>query len=102
GRQLDASPAPIDLVEDMRQTIGGDAEIHVDGGIRRGTDILKALALGADAVSFARPYLYGLAAAGEAGATRALDLMTAAITRDMALAGVRNISELRPDMIRRR
>ncbi|MEO0500740.1 MAG: alpha-hydroxy acid oxidase [Pseudomonadota bacterium] len=102
GRQLDASPAPIDLVENMRQTIGGDAEIHVDGGIRRGTDILKALALGADAVSFARPYLYGLAAAGEAGATRALDLMTAAIKRDMALAGIRSVNELRPDMIRRR
>jgi L-lactate dehydrogenase (cytochrome) len=63
--------------------------------------VLKALALGARAVSFARPYLYGLAAGGEAGVARALDLLTQAVRRDMALAGVRSLSEIDRSLVRR-
>lgn len=101
GRQLDSSPAPIDALEPIVQAVGGDAEVILDGGVRRGTDVLKALALGARAVSFARPYLYGLAAGGEAGVARALDLLTQAVRRDMALAGVRSLSEIDRSLVRR-
>ncbi len=87
GRQLDGAPAPIGLVETMRDRLGDDITLIVDGGIRRATDMLKAKALGADAVSFARPYLYGLAAAGEAGVSRALELFYSALLRDMVLLG---------------
>ena len=78
----------------------GQAEIILDGGIRRGTDIIKALALGADAVAVGRPYLFGLGAGGEAGVSRALDILMTALERDMALTGVTKLSELTPDFIR--
>lgn len=100
GRQLDFSPAPVDVVSDIAQAIGDDAEIILDGGVRRGTDILKSLALGAKAVSFARPYLYGLAAGGYAGVSRALDIMRSSVERDMALLGVRAISEIDERFVR--
>ena len=78
----------------------GQAEIILDGGIRRGTDIIKALALGANAVAVGRPYLFGLGAGGEAGVSRALDILMTALERDMALTGVTKLSELTPDFIR--
>lgn len=102
GRQLDGSPAPIDRVEPLRHAIGGDAQLVVDGGIRRGTHILKALCLGADAVSFARPYLYGLAAGGTAGAVAAVRGMADAVRRDMVLAGAPCIAALDRSMVLRR
>lgn len=102
GRQLDASPAPIDMLAPIRDRIGGDAELIVDGGVRQSTDILKALALGANAVSFARPYLYGLAAAGEKGVDRALDLFVSGLRRDMILTGAQKISDLDESFIHRR
>ena len=102
GRQLDYSPAPIDVLSEIVDAIGDDAEVILDGGIRRGTDVLKALALGAKAVSFARPYLYGLAAGGYEGVSRALDIMRDSVERDMALLGVRNIAEINTSMIRSR
>ncbi len=101
GRQLDHSPAPIDVLEEIVQAVGDRAEIILDSGVRRGTDVLTALSLGAKAVSFARPYLYGLAAGGEAGVKRALDIMAEAVRRDMALLGVRSISELDASFVRK-
>ncbi len=102
GRQLDGSIAPIDALERIVDAVGDSAEVILDGGVRRGTDILKALALGAKAASFGRPYLYGLAAAGEAGVRHALHLMTESVRRDMALLGVRSVDEIDKTFIRRR
>jgi L-lactate dehydrogenase (cytochrome) len=100
GRQLDSSPAPIDLLEDIVATIGNKAEVILDGGVRRGTDVLKALALGARAVSFARPYLYGLAAGGEAGVRRAFSILGSSIRRDMALLGAKSVREIDRSCVR--
>jgi len=102
GRQLDGAVAPIDLVRDVRAAIGDRLEIIVDGGIRRGTHILKALALGANACSIGRPYLYGLASGGERGVDRALALLKAEVERDLALIGCRSVAELSARHVRRR
>jgi L-lactate dehydrogenase (cytochrome) len=102
GRQLDDAPAPIDLVEPVRDEVGDGATIICDGGIRRGSDIVKALALGADAVSIGRPYLYGLAAAGERGVDHVLDFMRDGLERTMALTGCRTIAEINRDLVQRR
>ena len=101
GRQLDTSPATIDTLPDIVSAVRGQADIILDGGVRRGTDIIKAIALGATAVAVGRPYLYGLGAAGEAGVTRALDLLMTSLKRDMALTGVAKLSDLTPDFVRR-
>ena len=87
GRQLDGVPAPVDLVREVRDAIGDAAEVIVDGGVRRGTHVLKALALGATACSTGRGYLYGLGAGGEAGVDRALKLLRDEVERDLALLG---------------
>ncbi len=94
GRQLDRSPAPVDVLEPIVDAVGADAEVILDGGVRRGTDILIALALGAKAVGFARPYLYGLAAAGEAGACRAMEIMSNELRRDMVLLGAKTLADI--------
>ena len=100
GRQLDCSPAPVHCVQTVRQAVGNDAQLVVDGGVRRGTDVLKAVALGANAVSFARPYLYGLAAFGIKGAVQAVTQMRDAVERDMILSGVGDLSQLDESFIR--
>ncbi len=94
GRQLDFAPAPIDCVAPIRDKIGGDLELIVDGGVRRGTDIIKALALGANAVSFGRPYLYALAAGGKRGVQQYLASLKDELARDMALLGVTSVGEI--------
>lgn len=94
GRQLDFAPAPIDCVQPMRDKIGDQLELIVDGGVRRGTDVLKALALGANAVSIGRPYLYALAAGGEAGVAQYLINLKEEISRNMALLGVKSLAEI--------
>ena len=101
GRQLDTAPATIDTLPDVVAAVSNQAEVILDGGIRRGTDIVKAIALGAKAVAVGRPYLYGLGAGGEAGVTRALDILTSALRRDMALTGVTRLDELTPDFVRK-
>jgi L-lactate dehydrogenase (cytochrome) len=102
GRQLDDAPAPIDLVEPVRDEIGDGAAIICDGGVRRGSDIVKALALGADAVSMGRPYLYALGAAGERGVDQLLGFLRDGMERTMALTGVRTVDEIHRGLVHRR
>jgi len=102
GRQLDSSPAPFDLLSDIVEAVGGKIEIICDGGIRRGTHILKALALGADACSIGRPYLYGLAAGGQAGVEAVLAKFESELIRNMMLMGVNKLSQIDISKIRKR
>lgn len=94
GRQLDGSLSAFDALGPILDEVGGECEVICDGGIRRGTHVLKALARGATACSVGRPYLYGLAAAGQAGVTKAIGLLRAEIERGMGLIGCRSISEI--------
>ena len=96
GRQLDESITPFDALPGMVEAVGDRCEIILDGGVRRGTDVLKALALGADAVSMGRPYLWGLAAGGEAGVDRALAILRQEVETGLALLGCRRLDEIRP------
>jgi L-lactate dehydrogenase (cytochrome) len=100
GRQLGFAPAPIDTLKAVRDAIGHELEVIVDGGVRRGSHILKALALGADACSAGRPYLYGLGAGGEAGVHKALSILRSELERDMALLGVPSIAQLDETVVR--
>lgn len=93
GRQLDGAAAPLDVLPAIRKVAGGMA-VMLDSGIRRGTDVLKALALGADFVFVGRPFLYAAAYAGDAGVEHAIRLLAEEIDRDMALLGVRTIGEI--------
>jgi L-lactate dehydrogenase (cytochrome) len=102
GRQLDSAPAILDLVKPVADAIEGRAEIICDGGVRRGGDIVKALALGADACMIGRAYLYGLGAAGELGVDWLLEWLSGEVRRTMALLGVTSIDEINADHIRRR
>ncbi len=101
GRQLDYAPAPIDQIASIRDALGEGPEIICDGGVRRGSDVVKALASGANACSIGRPYLYGLAAGGEAGVDRVLSLLFDEFERNLILAGIPDIAHLRRDHIRR-
>ncbi len=101
GRQLDAAPAPVDCVGPMRDAVGDKLELIVDGGIRRGTHVIKALALGANACSIGRAYLYGLASGGQTGVERAIGLLKSEVERSLALLGCRNLSEIRPEHVAR-
>ena len=101
GRQLDFSPAPVDTLEPIVEAVGGDLEIIVDGGIRRGVHVLKALALGATACSGGRPYLYGLGAGGERGVAQALKILRTEIERDMALLGCARLKDLDATLVRK-
>lgn len=94
GRQLDGSRAPFDQLAEIVDAVGDDIDVIMDSGVQRGTHVLKALAMGAKAVGGGRFYLYALAAAGQAGVERALELMRKEIERDMRLMGVSSVSEL--------
>lgn len=94
GRQLDSAPAPLDLIPGIAEAVGDRTEIICDGGIRRGSDIVKALAMGADACMAGRPYLYGLGAAGEAGVDHVLQMLATDMKRTMSLIGCNTITEL--------
>ena len=101
GRQLDWAVAPLDLLPAVRRAVGERVTIFVVGGIRRGTHVIKALALGADAVFVGRAVLYGVAVAGKAGAKRALDILREEMLRDLGLLGVPTIAELSPRLLLR-
>jgi L-lactate dehydrogenase (cytochrome) len=94
GRQLDSAPTPIGLVAPVADAVGDRLEIICDGGVRRGSDIVKAVALGARAVMAGRAYLYGLGAAGERGVDHVLGLLDADVRRTMALIGAPTIDDL--------
>jgi L-lactate dehydrogenase (cytochrome) len=102
GRQLDGAPTPIELVEPVAQAVGGSIEIYCDGGVRRGSDIVKALALGATACMTGRTYLYALGAGGETGVRFVIDQLHEATKRTMALVGAGSISELGSELVKRR
>lgn len=99
GRQLDSAPAIADLVAPVADAVGDRVEIICDGGIRRGSDIVKAVALGAKAAMAGRAYLYGLGAAGERGVDFVLDLLHDDMRRVMALLGARSVADLTPDLL---
>ena len=100
GRQLDGSRSPFDQLAEIVNAVGDQIDVVMDSGIQRGSHVLKALSLGAKAVGGGRFYLYALAAAGQPGVERALDLMRIEIERDMRLMGVKSISELSPNNLR--
>lgn len=102
GRQLDHCVSGLDMLPEIAQAVGDRLTLIVDGGIRRGTDVIKAMALGADAVILGRAPLYGLAAGGEAGVRRALEIMTSEIDRALGHLGYNSLNELSPAIIRRR
>jgi len=102
GRQLDGSRAPFDQLPEIVEAVGGQIEIICDGGVRRGTHVLKALCSGATAASGGRLYLYALAAAGQVGVERALGILKDEIERGMRLMGVTRIDQLAADRLRRR
>jgi len=102
GRQLEYAQATLDALVDIAAVAGDRMEILLDGGVRRGTDVIKALCLGADAVMIGRPYIYGLAVSGEKGASAVLDILVEELERALLLLGIGNIDELSPDLLARR
>jgi len=100
GRQLDGSRAPFDQLREIVDAVGGEIEIICDGGVRRGTHVLKSLCAGATAASGGRLYLYALAAAGQEGVERAIMLLKDEIERGMKLMGVTRVDQLTPDRLR--
>jgi L-lactate dehydrogenase (cytochrome) len=100
GRQLDGTVSSLRTLPEIAGEAGG-MTVMLDGGIRRGTDVLKALALGAQFVFVGRPFLYAAVTGGEAGVHRALTLLRDEVDRDMALLGIRSIGEISPNLVRR-
>lgn len=99
GRQLDTSVAAIHVLPEIAAAVGDRALLVVDGGVRRGIDVLKGLALGADLVAVGRPVLWGLAVDGAAGVQHVLEILREELSLSMALAGCRSIAEVTPDLI---
>jgi 4-hydroxymandelate oxidase len=99
GRQLDTTPATADQLPRLAEVVDGRIPLLVDGGIRRGTDVVKALALGADAVALGRPALWGLAAGGEAGVSRVLDLLRTELVNALTLCGCDSPRAVTPDLV---
>jgi len=101
GRQLDGAATPYDVLPDVARAVGDRVEVILDGGVRRGTHVMKALARGAKACSVGRPYLYGLAAGGEAGATQALEMLRSEFVRAMKLSGATSIGAIDEGFVKR-
>jgi len=102
GRQLEGAPAPVDCIADVADALHDRLEIICDGGVRRGTHVVKALAMGANACSIGRGYLYPLAAGGQAGVERGLSLLRDEVERTLALMGCNSIQKLGPSFVRQR
>lgn len=102
GRQLDNAASPISLLAEVKAAVGDKVEVILDGGVRRGTDVIKALALGAQACMIGRAYLFGLGAGGHSGVARALHLLKTEVERDMALMGCTSVDQITEDRIRER
>jgi 4-hydroxymandelate oxidase len=100
GRQLDSSPAGLTALPEVADAVAGRLPVLVDGGIRRGTDVVKALALGADAVLVGRPLIWGLAVDGEEGVTEVLGIFRAELENAMALCGCRTVEEITSALVR--
>ena len=101
GRQLDGAPTPLELLSPVADATNGHLPLICDGGIRRGSDIAKAIALGAHACTMGRTYLYGLGAAGETGVEKALSMLTSELTRTMQLLGATSLSEITSETVTR-
>lgn len=99
GRQLDGARSSISVLPEIVDAVGGEIEVHMDGGIRSGQDVLKARALGAKGVYIGRPFLYGLGAMGKPGVTKALQIIRKELDTTMALCGKRNIEDIDRDII---
>jgi len=94
GRQLDGAPATLRVLPEVVAAVNGQAEVLMDGGVRRGSDIVKAICFGARAVLLGRAYAFGLAAAGKAGVTRALEILRDDVERTLRLLGCPSVSAL--------
>ncbi|MEI6340190.1 MAG: alpha-hydroxy acid oxidase, partial [Verrucomicrobiota bacterium] len=97
---LDGAPATIEVLPGVVEAIGGKLPVLIDGGIRRGTDVLKALALGAKAVLVGRPVLWGLSIGGAEGVTAALEMLRRELDLAMALSGCSSLADITPDLVR--
>jgi L-lactate dehydrogenase (cytochrome) len=101
GRQLDGAVSPLRVLPEIAEAVGGSMTVMLDSGVRRGTDVLKALALGADFVFVGRPFLYAAAVGSDAGVLHAAKLLQEEVQRDMALLGVSSIDQLGPEHLRK-
>jgi L-lactate dehydrogenase (cytochrome) len=101
GRQLDGAPATIEALPEIADAVGGQIDVLLDGGVRRGADVVRALALGARAVMVGRPYLYGLAAGGPAGVRHAIETLAREVDQVLALVGVPRVGDLDRTIVRR-
>ncbi|PBB83916.1 MULTISPECIES: alpha-hydroxy acid oxidase [unclassified Mesorhizobium] len=101
GRQLDGAPSSISVLEEIADAVGDQIEVHMDGGIRSGQDVLKALCLGAKGTYIGRPFLYGLGAMGKAGVTQALEIIRKEMDVTLALCGKRLVTDMGKDQLRR-
>ena len=99
GRQLDTTIPTIKALPEVVNAVKGRIEVYLDGGIRRGTDVLKALAYGARAVLIGRPFLWGLAVAGNSGVLTVLEMLRSELDLSMALSGCKSIQDISPDLI---
>ncbi len=99
GRQLDGAPSSVSVLPEIAEAVGDRIELHLDGGIRSGQDVLKALCLGAKGVHIGRPFLYGLGAAGRPGVKHALEIIRKELDITLALCGKRNIADAGPDLL---
>jgi 4-hydroxymandelate oxidase len=99
GRQLDTTPATLDRLPVIAEAVTGRVPLLLDGGVRRGTDVAKALAMGAQAVAIGRPVLWGLAVAGQAGVARVLELLRTELVNALTLLGVGTPAELTRDQV---